>query len=170
MTASSVIPRREFLTWGKVKLLWALLAGVVVVGGLGYAKERWAFGLNMTESLPHWAFIVDDQLMPVRGEMAMFEVPNNPYYRDRPFVKRVAGVAGDRVENRSGRIFISGEFVGEAKPEARDGRPLVAIEGIVIPEGYVFMLGTHRDSYDSRYAEIGLIPVERIVGRAHSVL
>lgn len=170
MSAAPTHPRREFLSWGKVKLLWALLAGVIVVGGLGYAKERWAFGLNMTESLPHWAFIVDDHRMPVRGDMAMFEVPNNPYYQGQPFVKRVAGIAGDRVENRDGRIFIAGEFVGEAKPEARDGRPLEAIQDIVIPEGYVFMLGTHRDSYDSRYAEIGLIPLERVIGRAQPVL
>ena len=69
-----------------------------------------------------------------------------------------------------GEIFVAGHYVGRAKSHSRDGRPLEAIETQTIPDGFVFMMGTHVDSYDSRYAEIGLIPVERIIGRAYPVL
>ena len=125
------------MNWGRVGILYAGVAALMVVMSLGYAKERWGFGLNMTESLPHWAFVVD---------------------------------AGDVIEVRGRRIYVAGVFVGEAKPFAQSGRPLEAIESQVIPAGYVFMSGEHIDSYDSRYAEIGLIPRERIIGRAFPVL
>jgi len=170
MSVSAVTDAKELLSWRQVKLLWILLAVVLVISALGYAKERWAFGLNMTESLPHWAFIVDSQHRPGRGDAAMFEVPDNPYYPDQPFVKRIAGIAGDRIENRDGEIFVAGRSIGIAKSHARDGRPLAAISDQIIPAGYVFMTGTHVDSYDSRYAEIGLVPLERVMGRAHPVL
>tara|TARA_R110000744_G_scaffold91550_3_gene177575 strand:- start:6538 stop:7047 length:510 start_codon:yes stop_codon:yes gene_type:complete len=168
--SAAIAQRRAFMTWRRVQMLWVLFALVSAVAALHYCRERWAFGLNMTQSLPHWAFVVDHHVMPLRGEMAMFEVPDNPYYQDRPFVKIVIGLAGDTVDNRDGEIFVAGQSVGEAKPYARDGRALEAIDDQVIPAGYVFMMGTHRDSYDSRYAEIGLIRVERIVGRAFPVL
>lgn len=156
-------------SWKQIRLSYAVLALVVVLVSLNYARARWVFGLNITESLPNWAFVVDSYGWPVRGELAMFEVPANPYY-DRPFVKRVVGVAGDTIENRGGRIYVAGLFIGEAKPFARDGRTLQAIESQVIPRGRIFMVGDHRDSYDSRYDEIGLIPVEHIIGRAFPIL
>jgi|TARA_R110002096_G_scaffold14761_4_gene51999 conjugal transfer pilin signal peptidase TrbI len=157
------------MSWGRVGILYAGVAALMVVMSLGYAKERWGFGLNMTESLPHWAFVVDAEALATKGELAMFEVPDNAYY-DRPFVKRIVGVEGDVIEVRGRRIYVAGVFVGEAKPFAQSGRPLEAIESQVIPAGYVFMSGEHIDSYDSRYAEIGLIPRERIIGRAFPVL
>ncbi|MDF1805787.1 signal peptidase I [Hyphomonas sp.] len=163
-------PRSEWLTWRRVQMLWAILLMVIAFSALNYTRERWGFGLNMTESLPNWAFIVDSEAIPSRGNRAMFQAPDNPYYDGQPFVKIVAGMPGDLVENRDGEIFVAGHYVGRAKSHSRDGRPLEAIETQNIPDGFVFMMGTHVDSYDSRYAEIGLIPVERIIGRAYPVL
>lgn len=160
----------SLLTWRRILSIYVVLAVVGAFVGLNYARERWAFGLNMTESLPNWAFIADADVFPQKGELVMFDPPENPYYRGRPFVKQIVGIAGDRVEVRGRRVYVAGTYVGEAKVASQDGRPLEVIAPQTIPEGLVFVAGTHRDSYDSRYAEIGLIPVESVVGRAYPIL
>ena len=35
-----------------------------------------------------------------------------------------------------------------------------------MPPGHYYVHGDHRDSHDSRYAEIGFVPRARILGRA----
>ena len=63
-------------------------------------------------------------------------------------------------------VWLDGEPVGRAKTHALDGRPLAAIAPRIIPPGQFYLHGDHVDSHDSRYAEIGLVPRERILGRA----
>ena len=65
-----------------------------------------------------------------------------------------------------GTVFLDGEAVGRAKAHALDGRPLEAIAPGTIPPGHFYLHADHADSHDSRYAEIGLVPRERILGRA----
>ena len=56
--------------------------------------------------------------------------------------------------------------VGWAKTHALDERPLKAIGPGRIPPGHFYLHADHVDSHDSRYAEIGLVPRHRILGRA----
>ena len=61
---------------------------------------------------------------------------------------------------------VNGAPVGVAKTHSRDGRPLAPIAPGTIPPGHFFLFADHPDSHDSRYAEIGLVPRARILGRA----
>ena len=103
---------------------------------------------------------------PGIGDRVLFEPPGalgSPV----PYLKTVRGVPGMRVEvGDGGAVFLDGLPVGRAKTHALDGRPLEAIAPGTIPPGHYFLLGRHRDSHDSRYAEIGLAPRDRILGRA----
>ncbi|MYF07001.1 MAG: hypothetical protein F4233_03765 [Rhodospirillaceae bacterium] len=84
-----------------------------------------------------------------------------------PYLKTVRGVPGMRIAVGKDRtVFLNGEPVGRAKAQAFDGRPLEAIAPGIIPPGHFFLFAHHRDSHDSRYAEIGLVPRGRILGRA----
>ena len=84
-----------------------------------------------------------------------------------PYLKTVRGVPGMRIAvGPDGTVFLNGVPVGPAKPQALDGRPLEAIAPGVIPPGHYYLHADHRDSHDSRYAEIGLVPRGRILGRA----
>ena len=84
-----------------------------------------------------------------------------------PYLKTVRGVPGMRVSVGTDRtVYLDGEPVGRAKTHALDGRPLQAIVPGVIPPGHYYLHADHADSHDSRYAEIGLAPRARILGRA----
>ena len=103
---------------------------------------------------------------PAIGDRVVFEPPaavGSPV----PYLKTVRGVPGMRVtvgEDRT--VFLDGEAVGRAKTHALDGRPLAAVAPGTIPPGRYYLFADHADSHDSRYAEIGLVPRERILGRA----
>ena len=84
-----------------------------------------------------------------------------------PYLKTVRGLPGMMVAvGDDGTVSLDGIAVGKAKAHALDGRPLEPIAPGVIPPGHYFLLGRHPDSHDSRYAEIGLVPRHRILGRA----
>ncbi len=96
----------------------------------------------------------------------LFEPPDSVGSRV-PYLKTVRGVPGMRVSVGTDRtVFLDGEEVSRAKAHALDGRPLAAIAPGVIPPGQFYLHADHGDSHDSRYAEIGLVPRERILGRA----
>ena len=103
---------------------------------------------------------------PGIGDRVLFEPPealDSPL----PYVKTVRGVPGMTVTvEADGTVFLDGVPMGRAKTHALDGRPLVPIAPGVIPPGHYYLQADHADSHDSRYAEIGLVPRGRIVGRA----
>ena len=103
---------------------------------------------------------------PKPGDRVLFEPPASVGSRI-PYLKTVRGVPGTAVAvGEDGTVFLDGEPVGRAKTHALDGRPLAAIAPGIIPPGRFYLHGDHLDSHDSRYAEIGLVPRERILGRA----
>ena len=103
---------------------------------------------------------------PKPGDRVLFEPPEDVGSRV-PYLKTVRGVPGMAVSvGTDGMVFLDGEPVGLAKTHALDARPLAAIAPGIIPPGQFYLHGDHADSHDSRYAEIGLVPRERILGRA----
>ncbi|MDE0150493.1 MAG: S26 family signal peptidase [Rhodospirillaceae bacterium] len=111
---------------------------------------------------------------PKIGDRVLFDPPDGAWPGPRsglsarvPYLKTVRGVPGMRIAIAIDRtVFLDGEPVGRAKAQALDGRPLEAIAPGIIPPGHYFLHADHRDSHDSRYAEIGLVPRGRILGRA----
>ena len=103
---------------------------------------------------------------PEIGDRVIFEPPESLGAK-APYLKTVRGVPGMRVSvGRNGTVSLDGVPVGRAKSHALDGRPLQAIAPGTIPQGHYYLHADHADSHDSRYAEIGLVPAARILGRA----
>ncbi|MXW46414.1 MAG: hypothetical protein F4109_03865 [Gammaproteobacteria bacterium] len=103
---------------------------------------------------------------PEFGATVMFEPPDN-LNSPVPYLKTVRGLPGASVAvDADGTVQIDGTAVGRAKPNALDGRRLAPVASGTVPAGHYFLHADHPDSHDSRYAEIGLVPRERILGRA----
>jgi signal peptidase I len=84
------------------------------------------------------------------------------------FIKRVVGVAGDRIALRHGRVVRDGEL--QAEPYARPcGAPECDLPRPArVPEDFVYMLGDNRGaSQDSRFW--GPVPVSWVIGEAIGV-
>lgn len=120
---------------------------------------RW----NLSNSLPGRMFIGTTwTFTPKRYDIISFD---HPLFA-APIAKCVVGVANDRIEIVNGHVFVSGadrDIVLDKSP--RSGKPLTPIQSCTIPEGYVYVWAPHPESFDSRYAEIGLIHVTRIKER-----
>ena len=103
---------------------------------------------------------------PKLGDRVLFDPPQT-LGSPVPYLKTVRGVPGMRIAvGEDGTVYLDGEAVGRAKSHGLDGRPLDAIAPGVIPSGHFYLFAEHADSHDSRYAEIGLVPRDRILGRA----
>ena len=103
---------------------------------------------------------------PEVGDRVLFDPPE-AVGSEVPYLKTVRGVPGMTVSvDADGTVRLDGVPAGRAKTHALDGRPLAAIAPGVIPPGRFYVHADHVDSHDSRYAEIGLVPAARILGRA----
>ena len=103
---------------------------------------------------------------PALGAEVMFEPPDG-LNAPAPYLKAVRGLPGAEIAvDADGTVRIDGVAAGRAKPRALDGRRLAPIAPGTIPAGRYYLHADHPDSHDSRYAEIGLVPRSRILGRA----
>ena len=98
---------------------------------------------------------------PERGDIVVFESSAGS---GNDLIKRVIGLPGERIAIVQGRVYVDGQLLDEPYiTEAwSDTRP-----EILIPPRHYYVLGDNRNSsQDSRSGRIGLVPRERIVGKA----
>ncbi|MGI1001085.1 signal peptidase I [Pseudomonas aeruginosa] len=104
---------------------------------------------------------------PQVGALVVFRFPPQ---RSIAYVKRIAGIPGDRVRIDGGRLYVNERPVTEpylAQQALRQPDSLRMAERTV-PAGQYFMLGDNRDnSNDSRYW--GYVPRADLVGRVFAV-
>ncbi|MDP9023533.1 MAG: signal peptidase I [Actinomycetota bacterium] len=85
----------------------------------------------------------------------------------RDYVKRVIGLPGDEIRIDDGRVAVNGVWLPE--PYAVDDPR--SCEPIIVPEGKLFFLGDNRpNSSDSRYATLGFVDRDAVVGKAFTVI
>lgn len=105
-----------------------------------------------------------------RGDVIVFDPTDSakascgPVVADVPFVKRVVGLPGDRVEVKNGRTLVNGAlFVA-----ANAATPSYAITFEPVPEGMLLVMGDNRNaSCDSHlWKPSPFVPEENVIGQA----
>lgn len=102
---------------------------------------------------------------PKRGDVVVFKQSGNEHdYYD---IKRVVGLPGETVQIMDGAVYINGELMPEKINCEKMLIPGLAKDRFTLEEEEYFVLGDNRNnSEDSRFANIGTIVREEIVGKA----
>jgi len=132
---------------------------------------------SMESTLLPEQYVLVDKLTPrwapyERGDIVVFEPPESMASAQRdPFIKRVIGLPGDRVELEDGLVLVNGVELDEPYLFVRRGEPEPTEPSFggetswLVAEGELFVMGDHREaSADSR--EFGPIDVSTVLGRA----
>jgi signal peptidase I len=96
-----------------------------------------------------------------RGDIVVFRYPRDT---TKSYIKRVIGVAGDRISIENGQVYVNGEALDEhyVPEDYADAR---SYGEIVVPANSFFVLGDHRTmSNDSR--DFGPVNERFIYGKA----
>ena len=115
-----------------------------------------------------------DKLSYTFGEPERFDVIIFNYDEDTTYVKRIIGLPGETVRiDQNGNIFITGESGKEQLLKENYGNEKIkpnylgrANQPVYLNEDEYFVLGDNRNnSRDSRWADVGNVKMEDIVGK-----
>ena len=106
---------------------------------------------------------------PQRGDIVVFIYPND---RSKDFIKRVIGVAGDKIEIKNKKIFLNGKEYTDSYGIYSDSvtypgvmQPRDNFGPVTVPAASLFVMGDNRDeSADSRYW--GFVDLKDVEGKA----
>jgi signal peptidase I len=152
----------ETLAWLKTLASAAVYATLIVTFGFQVARVE---GQSMAPTLADQDRLIVNKLAyrlgdPQVGDIVMLYYPLNP---DKSFVKRIIAEEGDQVRIVAGRVYrndvpINDDYVPPQYRSHDDWGPEV------IPEGYYFVMGDHRNnSSDSRHWRF--VPKKYIIGK-----
>ena len=152
----------ELVAWFKTLASAAVYATLIVTFGFQVARVE---GMSMAPTLQDQDRLIVNKLAyrlhdPQVGDIVMLYYPLKP---EKSFVKRVIAEEGDNVRIVDGRVYrnevpLDDSFVPPEYRSHDDWGPQV------VPEGYYFVMGDHRNnSSDSRHW--GFVPKKYIIGK-----
>ncbi|MEP7361489.1 MAG: signal peptidase I [Chloroflexota bacterium] len=137
---------------------------------------------SMRTTLEPNQYVLVDKLSPhfdaySRGDIVVF----NPVLREEsctsdvtggftdvtPYIKRVIGEAGDKVDLVDGGVVVNGVKLDEPYVRGVETDPLSGQTEWIVPADRLFVMGDNRqNSTDSRSDQIGMICTRDVIGRA----
>ncbi len=158
---------REVLSW---------IVELVVVIGLAYVLVSF-FGIrtNVVGQAMEQTLENDDDILvnkfayiiskPKQGDVIVF-LPNGNK-KSHYYVRRVVAVPGDTVQIKDGALYVDDELYKESTDVASMEDAGIASDAVKLEKDEYFVLGDNRNnSEDSRYANIGNVKREYIIGKA----
>ena len=127
-------------------------------------------GESMNDTLQHqdrlsvWTFMYEPQPKDI-------VIITHGKHLNKMIIKRVIAIGGQRItiDYDNNEVFVDGVLLHEDYIKGKTVKAHIPIKqtDIVIPEGYVFVMGDNREnSTDSRSAVVDLVPVRNIIGKA----
>ena len=158
---------REVLSW---------IVEPVVVIGLAYVLVSF-FGIrtNVVGQAMEQTLENDDDILvnkfayiiskPKQGDVIVF-LPNGNK-KSHYYVRRVVAVPGDTVQIKDGALYVNDELYKESTDVASMEDAGIASDAVKLEKDEYFVLGDNRNnSEDSRYANIGNVKRDYIIGKA----
>lgn len=158
---------REVLSW---------IVELVVVIGLAYVLVSF-FGIrtNVVGQAMEQTLENDDDILvnkfayiiskPKQGDVIVF-LPNGNK-KSHYYVRRVVAVPGDTVQIKDGALYVNDELYKESTDVASMEDAGIASDAVKLEKDVYFVLGDNRNnSEDSRYANIGNVKRDYIIGKA----
>lgn len=152
------------------------IMSTLIYMGLRDWSENHAFLINASDSLPNWAFLIEKNKTPKRGQYVFFHVPETRLItahfgaHPKPFGKLVYGMPGDLVTRAADYVAVGGVKVAHLKPFTKRGEPLAPGPLGKVPQGCYFVATPHPDGFDSRYADIGFVCTKAVIGTGIPIL
>jgi signal peptidase I len=158
---------KEIITW-LLLIVLTITASYFITTNV-FVKTAVA-GVSMEPTLMEGQVVIVNKIeyylkSPRRNDVIVYKQSNreHSYYE----IKRVIGLPGETVKIKNGTIYINDEVLKEkVKTETIENAGL-AEEGIKLDDNEYFVLGDNRnDSEDSRFASVGNVLKNEILGKA----
>lgn len=144
-----------------------LCSFVIAFACFGLFAEHVHFIKSYTDSLPEHYFIQLPKVAPKKGDLT---IVYNSFYKGR-LIKRIIGQGGDQINSdTSGNLWVGGVCVGKVYNQTATGEKLEPLPNQVIPQDKVFLYAPHPKSFDSRYAQVGLVSVNELEGQIIAIV
>lgn len=146
-------------------LLETLLLALIIFLVINTLTGRYqVHGQSMEPSLHNGQYLIASKVTywlhpPERGDVVVLRPPANE--GAIPYIKRVIGLPGDKIEIEEGRVWVNGVILNEPYT----GGPPAYRDKWVVEEGYYFVLGDNRNNSSDSH-RWGLLPEQNIVGKA----
>ena len=100
---------------------------------------------------------------PQRGDIIVFDPPLRS---DKPYVKRVIGLPGDRIAVHDNKVYVNGTGIDENYISAPPHYTYPLTGGdFVVPAGSIFVLGDNRNNSSDSHV-FGQVPLDNVIGKA----
>lgn len=167
--------------WTKFKIF--ILITLILIAGTAIPNY---FAVTTTASLNKRIYFIkkSKQVEKLKtGDYVMFSLLKSKQENDLPAklvrmiedggedlqIKRIGCSAGEEIKNIGNEYYCKNELIARAKDYSLDGERLKKFEfSGKIPEGDMFLVGDHVDSYDSRY--FGFIKTKDIIATVYPLL
>jgi hypothetical protein len=146
---------------GKKELFKAFIWFFGSVGLVFAISQEVRFLISETDSISQHYFL---QILKIKPKINDYTVVWSDWYHGK-VIKKIIGVEGDRIwYDQNNQMFINDFKVGVLRGVTFDGRRLHPTPAQIIPKEYVFLYSGHIQSFDSRYQELGLVPLSKLQG------
>ncbi|MDR2568835.1 MAG: signal peptidase I [Oscillospiraceae bacterium] len=161
--------RMELYDWLQC-IVTAIICGVLIFIFIG--RTIGVVGSSMLQTLQHRDRVIISNLFytPNNGDVVVFIAPSERF--EHPLVKRVIATEGQTIyiDSESGEVFVNDVLVNEPYINTTTAGHNFD-EPMMIPRGYVFVMGDNRNSStDSRDSSVGFVDTRYILGKVMFVL
>ncbi len=154
----------RLLHWRSLAIAWQIaILGAIVAAAL-FLRTPQVSGFSMSPQIRSGEYVLIDTFAyrfhgPARGDIVAF---HHDSANGELFIKRVIGIAGDRIRIERGVVYRNGRRLDEPYVRYPDHR---SFPEVTVPPHAVYVLGDNRAaSEDSR--AFGAVPDALLVGKA----